>query len=445
MAKTNETLSLFGLFCLSAAAFGNVIFGYHVGIISGALLFLSQVFQLTVFEEGMLVSILLLGGLFGALLAGMIADRFGRKRALLFTAWLCLMGTSVILSSEGYIHLFIGRLLIGFGVGIVTVASPLYLAEVAPAHHRGRCVSIAQLSIAIGIILAYGANFLFAEAKAWKPLFFIGIFFSILQLFSLFFIKETPSWFIAHNKNSQAAEALKALRKDTLWQQEFPLQKKIEAGSWKMFKDFSYVLWIGTFLSIFQQITGINAVLYYTPKIFQEVGMISTFTIFLATLGIGTVNLLSTLFSSWTLDKIGRRPLLLWGTLGMFLSLSLLSYTFLIKTGETNNILAFVSLILYVSCFSLGLGPVVGVVISEIYPLNIRGKAIAIAVGWNWLANYAVSLFFPHMLQKIGGAGVFGLFAFFSLISLLFVYRFIPEAKGKSLEEIETMVKSKKF
>ena len=290
--------------------------------------------------------------------------------------------------------------------------------------------------------------YLFSHSASWYALFAVGMYAALAQCLCLFFIPETPSWLILHKKEEQAAKALKRLRSDKLSRNSSRDLFKLDSdkGEWKkmLTPKIIHALVIGLLLTIFQQITGINAVLNYAPKIFQFVGITSTEGCFLATLSVGIISFLATFFSFWVLDKLGRRSLLLVGTAVMAVSLGVLTLGFFMQSTYIDT-MAFISLMVYVVAFSISLGPATGVVLSEIFPLKIRANAIALATALNALANYSVNFTFPHLIEKWGGDTTFALFSFLSLLAFLFIWQFLPETKGKSLEEIETMINLGQF
>jgi len=443
-----ENIKPYGIFILISLAFGGFLFGYYTGVISGALLFLTKDFTLSDAQQGFIVAVLLLGGLLGSLIAGPLTDHLGRKKSLTLMAFLSLFGSWWLMTATDYAALIWGRMICGLATGIVCVAAPMSLAEMAPPHYRGRCVSLFQLMISLGVLVAYGVSFMYAYSETWRPLFGLGVILSLIQLIVLVFLPESPAWLLARGKISQASRIWSQLRSDTAWKTEIDQsqQSSRPPNQWLLCFKPTYltILCICLVLNLFQQITGINAVIYYTPRIFSEIGIDSSFGIFMATLVVGIINVLSTVLSAWLLDKAGRRRLLLIGTSGMTLSLTVLSIVVL-ERNFFNDAVACLSLICYVAFFAMSLGPVTWVVLSEILPLSIRAVGMAIALAGNWLANYTVSFIFPDLIHQLGVSGSFALFGSLSLFALLFVFCFIPETKGKTLEEIETMVKSRKL
>jgi sugar porter (SP) family MFS transporter len=347
--------------------------------------------------------------------------------------------------SNSYESVLIGRFISGVGVGIVSMAAPLYLAEVSPPHYRGTFVSLYQLCVALGILVSFCANYFFAEAGQWRWMFAIGIFPAVLQMFALFFLPDTPAWLFSHDRDKQAIEALGRLRKDKHWVSQVPEMKatghKGRAGKWKdlLSPKLRFILIIGFILGAVQQLTGVNAVIYYAPKIFGSSGFESATGAIIASICIGGINVLATGLSAWILDRVGRRILLLIGVAGMAVSLGFLSIAFFTASVLIDKI-SIISLMAYIAFFAIGLGPVTWVILSEIYPLKVRGKALTIAIFLNWACNYLVSLTFLHLISDIGPQGTFLMYALISAATFWFIYRFIPETRGKSLEEIEHLV-----
>ncbi len=443
--KIKEHCTPFLFFVIAISALGGFLYGYHTAIISGALAFLTSSFQLSIADQAMVVSILLIGGLLGALSAGPIADKIGRKRAIALASVLFIIGAAMIGLSGSYAMLLFGRFISGLGVGVISVAGPIYLAEVSPPHYRGAFVACFQLAIAIGILMSFFVNYLFASSGDWRWMFAMGIFPALFQVFALFFLPETPPWLFKNGLEGQGIKALGRLRRDKEWMHQIKGMESSAShhkhGNWKALfsHQLRFVMIMGFCLSAFQQITGVNTVIFFAPKIFETAGMASATGAILATMGIGIINVAATFFSTWILDRVGRRILLRIGIGGMTLCLALLSSAYFIGVGRI-DIIAFISLIGYIACFAIGLGPVTWVVLSEIYPLKVRGKAMTIAAFGNWVFNYLVSLTFLDFIEKMGPQGTFLMYALISAIAFWFISRYVPETKGKSLEEIESLL-----
>jgi len=392
------------------ASLGGFQFGYNTAVISGALLFLAREFSLSAGFEGFAVSVILLGALGGAYLGGFIANSWGRKKAIGLSTLFFLLGTALV-AAASFAHFFIlGRFVQGLGVGMISVVAPMYLAEIAPAKTRGLYVSCNQFAITIGILAAYGCNYAFAASGNWRMMFGAAFIPALLQLLALPFISESPSW-----------------------TPKMPTQ----TASWKelLKPAFRILLVIGVLLSVFQQITGINAVIYFAPSIFRDAGFATNAGAILATVGIGVINVLATVLALWLIDKAGRRPLLLIGLSGMVVSLLAIALAFFTNSPFVDRIAIF-GLMAYVAFFAIGMGPIPWLILAEIYPLKIRGQAMSLAVFSNWLANYFVALTFLDIAKYLTTGGAFCIFAVFSLIALIFVFKRLPETKGKTLGSV---------
>lgn len=432
-------ISGFTLFVSITAAIGGLLFGYHTAIISGALLFLQESFSLSLMQEQFIVSTLLIGALISAVLGGVFVDHFGRKMTLFITVIFFLVGTFLLTSAESVLEILVGRFVSGLGIGLASLVVPLYISEMSPAKHRGMLVSFNQFAITLGILLAYIVNYAFSSNQEWRWMFAVAFIPSCIQFIFLFFISDTPSWLISHGKTAKAYKVLDKTRKSQKHEEVFD-QKNIsrKEGSFKALFDPSIrsCFFVGMGMSVFQQITGINTVIYYSPKIFQIAGYTTIESAISATLSIGVINVLMTLIALWLVDKIGRRPLLMIGLFGMAISLALMGWSFFMQM-ESMGFIAVGSLMTYVSFFAIGLGPIPWLLISEIFPLKIRGRAMGIAVFANWFCNYLVSLTFLSMLQGLGASGTFWLYTVICMLALWFVIKKVPETKGKTLEEIQ--------
>ncbi len=434
-------------------SFGGLLFGYNTAVISGALAFLQRDFSLNVFDQGMIVSVVLIGALLGAAVGGMLADRTGRRYSLFITAVLYMLGIIIMMSSHVFSILLIGRFVVGIGVGLSSVVVPLYIAEISDPKHRGALVSFNQLAITIGILLAYAVGLIFAENGEWRPMFAYGIIPTIVFFLGLFFIPESPSWLASIGRNKKAQEILKKMHplsksEEVIIETKKSTPKKMVSWKHLFDKGVKQAFFVGIGLSVFQQITGINVVIYYAPTIFDHAGFQTHFASMLATLGVGAINVIMTVVALWLIDVIGRRPLLLIGLTGMVASLAVLGVTFIFHTAGV-SIITVISLMTYISFFAISLGPVAWLIISEIFPMGIRGRAMGISIFANWVSNYVVSLTFLYIANSFGEGGAFWLYCGIGLIALWFVYKKVPETKGKTLEQIQEfwkkgMVRTKK-
>lgn len=439
--QKKEQFTAYTILAVLVASLGSFLLGYQTAVISGALPFLAREFSMTSGVEGFVVSIVLLGAVLGVLCSGTVADRLGRKKAILLPAALFTVGTLIVCTASTIFSFLLGRFITGTAVGLISMTAPLYLAEIAPTRLRGTFVCVHQLVVTLGILAAYLVNYVYAAEGAWRNMFTVALIPSVLQFVLMLIICESPSWLLSHDLKDKAKSAFEKLRKDTLWQSHMipahvPDTEKKTIASLFFKPKIRYVLILGLVLNMFQQITGINTIIYYAPKIFQHAGFQTVNIAILASVGIGLMNVLFTIVSMWLIDKAGRRRLLLWGLAGMLLSMQFLAMFLFIKTPYTSTI-SVISLMCYVGCFAVGIGPVTAVLISELYPLKIRGRAMSIATTANWFFNYLMSLIFLDLIELMGVAGVFELFAALTLAATLFVYFYIPETKGKSLEEIE--------
>jgi SP family galactose:H+ symporter-like MFS transporter len=428
------------------------LFGYDQGVISGALEGVQKEFKLSSLLVEVVTSWVTLGALVGSLAGGELADRLGRRKALLAAATLFAAGAIVEAIAPGVTVLVAGRLLVGFGVGVAAVAAPLYAAELAPAPQRGRFVSAYQLAITIGIFLSYLIDQALAAQGAWRIMLGVSAVPAVLLLFALVPAVESPRWLVRMGRRDEARAAIVRARPwvdpDVRLQSiEASLREEPAGASWgEVFAPaWRRPLMIGLGLAVFQQITGINAIIYYSDKIFAAAGFASAQAQTQATTwAIGAVNVAATLIAIAFIDRLGRRPLLLAGLLGMFVSLTAVGFAFLSlgKAGvasTTAGMVTLVALVVFIISFAFSLGPVVWTVINEIFPGRVRGRAVAVATAANWGAAFLVSEFFLTLVDAIGESTTFWLFAFFCVVGGVWVYRGVPETKGRSLEQIEAL------
>ncbi len=434
-------------FVFAAAAFaalGGLLFGYDTGVISGALIFIRTQFGLSTFQQELVVSVVLVGAAVGALTGGRLADVFGRRFMLLITALIFVAGAMVCAAAPSLGLLVMGRLIVGLGIGFSTSTVPIYISEVSPPQTRGWQVSLFQLAITIGILAAYLVDFIFSSSGSWRWM--LGLAFVPGAILGLGMIRmpESPRWLAEHGQSDRARQVLARIRGteniDAEWVE---IQKTLaETHERGRFSDLfgpsiRSALVIGIGLAIFQQVTGINTVIYYAPLIVQSAGISTASGAILATAGIGLVNVLMTIVAMWLIDHVGRRPLLLIGIAGMILSLGVLGFVFRMPTGGALAWLAVVTLMVYVASFAISLGPIFWLLISEIYPLRVRGIAEGTAAGVNWTFNFLVSFTFLTLVEVLGPSLTFWVYALLAIASWLFSYYLVPETKGRTLEEIE--------
>jgi sugar porter (SP) family MFS transporter len=427
------------------AALGGLLFGYDTGVISGALLFIRTEFALSPGMQGLVAGIALVGAATGAAVAGGLSDRFGRRKVILVTGIIFLLGSLVGALAPDLSILILGRLMVGVGIGIASMLTPLYLAETAPAKHRGALVSLSQLAITIGILVSYLIGYIFAQGGQWRWMLGVGAVPGLILALGMLVLPETPRWLAGHGHLEDAGDVLRRLRgtgdiEAELAELRTDLRREGRLPGWSELLNpiVRRPLIVGIGLAIFQQVTGINTVIYFAPTIFQAAGFSDASAAILATAGVGVVNVLLTLVAIQLIDKAGRRALLLTGLAGMGVCLLLLALGFLI--GSSSPALGWitaVSLAAYVGFFAIGLGPVFWLLIAEIFPLYFRGRAMGAAAISNWGFNLLVTVSFLNMIELFGRPGTFLVYAILTAGAFVFTWVLVPETKGRSLEQIE--------
>ncbi len=434
------------------AAIGGLLFGYDTAVIAGAIGFLKEKFQLSAAMTGWAASSAIIGCVFGAMFAGRLSDAYGRKKILILTALLFAISAIGSAIPDDLTEFVMARFIGGLGVGAASMLSPLYISEIAPARIRGTLVTTYQLAIVLGIQLIYFVNLQIAGMgddawnidTGWRYMLGSEAIPAALFMVTLFFVPESPRW-LSKNHNEEASLSIlsrvngevkgKEIQQeinDTLHEEKGTLKELFEPG-------LRMAVIVGVFLAIFSQITGINAIMYYAPEIFKSVGF-GTESALLQTVIIGACNVLFTFIAIWLVDKAGRKVLLLFGVSGMAISLLCLGAIFYFDYTSGPWVLVFI--LTYIASFAASLGPIPWVMISEIFPTKTRGVAMSLAVFVLWIAVYLVTQFFPILLESLGGAFTFWLFMINSFILLFFVWKVVPETKGKTLEEIEHSWKS---
>lgn len=454
MAKNNKN---YILFIALSAALGGLLFGYDTAVISGAIGNLTEYFHLTPIETGWAISSALVGCLIGAFLSDYLSNRFGRKATMLITAILFILNSIGTALPNSFTMFVVFRIIGGIGVGIASMVVPMYIAEIAPPQRRGALVGNYQLAIVIGIVVVYFVNYFIALQgdahwnlnTGWRWMFGSEIIPSLFFLIFIFLIPESPRWLFQKGKSTEAIAVLQKLNtpNDAIKVQN-EIQNSLhqdDKSQWKNLVNpiFKKALLVGIGLSVLQQLTGINAILYYAPEIFKSLGS-STDVSLLETSILGVVNLIFTLLAIKWVDKMGRKPLLYIGSAGMTIALAAVGL-FIYYDAVGNWVLPF--LLLFMASFSISWGPIVWVLLSEIFPSKVRSLALAISVFIQWVANFVVTQFFPSLVENqwlkthFNGAFPFYLFSVICLLSLLFVWKNVPETKNKTLEQMDTLWK----
>lgn len=428
------------------ASLGGLLSGYDTGVISGALLFINETWILPDTLQGFLVSSVLIGAVIGAATNGILADIFGRKKIILATALIFILGSVMCAFAPNVYILIISRIFVGFAVGIVNFVVPLYLSEISPKNLRGTLVSLYQWAITSGILFSYFINAAFAQAVYnWRWMLFAGVLPGLILFVGMCLMSDTPRWLVSKNREDEAKDVFKKIEPDIDAEKEIQ-DIKTTLNSESKEKNFTFKKWmlmpfvVGIGIMFAQICTGINTIIYYAPTIFKTAGFDSNLTAIYATTGIGVVNFIMTIVAVFFTDKIGRKPLLYFGLTGVMLSLFALgtSFAFANVLGSSLKWVAVGSLITYIICFAMSLGPIGWILVSEVFPLKIRGIAMSICTVSNFAFNFFVVGSFPILLHRIGGAWTFWMFGAVSFLCIIFVYFFIPETKGISLEQIES-------
>jgi len=388
----------------------------------------------------------LAGATIGALSGGRWADHFGRRKTLIGTSAIFVLGAIVCAAATSLAMLVIGRAIVGLGIGLACSTVPVYISEVSPPEARGWQVSLFQLAITVGILAAYLVDYGFAARGSWRWMLGLAAVPGAILGLGMIPLPESPRWLARYRHPEAARAVLQRIRGTTNVGAELgeilgSLAQSEEHGRWGdlLHAAVRPALIIGIGLALFQQVTGINTVIYYAPTIIQAAGIPSASGAILATAGIGLVNVLMTLVAMWLLDRVGRRPLLLTGIAGMTVTLAVLGFVF--HTGGQNNSatawVAVATLMAYVAFFAISLGPIFWLLIAEIYPLEIRGLAEGTAAGANWISNLLVAMTFLTLLDSMGPSRTFWLYGGLAIAAWFFSYYLVPETKGRSLEEIE--------
>ena len=423
------------------ATMGGLMFGFDVAIISGAVPFIQPYFGWNELELGWGVSSLLVGAIIGAFTSGILSDMYGRKKVLIIVAlFFALSCTFTALATSSVIFIS-ARVFGGLAVGAASVLSPMYVAEVAPPENRGMLVAVYQLAIVLGILCSYTINYgLHNVDNNWRWMFATGIAPSVLFFIGLFFIPESPRWLYKAGREEDSLKVLARIGGESVARTEIAEIAESLKGNeksvslYELFRPSSRkVMLVGFILAVLVQVSGINTIVDYAPKILLAAG-VEINNALLQTSLVGFINFIFTFVAILFIDKVGRRTLYLIGSLGMVITLILLAISFYLKA---EGVFTLICILLFIAFFASCIGPVFWTLVAEIFPNRIRGKALAFASFTQWIFNFLVVLLFPHFLASVGGTVTFLFLAVMSFVQLLFTFIFVPETKGKSLEEIE--------
>jgi sugar porter (SP) family MFS transporter len=431
-------------------ALGGFLFGFDTAVISGAERAIQQLWELSVFEHGLTVAIALIGTVFGALFGGYPTDKFGRKNTLYAIALLYLLSSLGTALAPGWYFFLVFRFLGGIGVGVSSVAAPLYISEIAPAKDRGRLVGLFQFNVVFGILMAYLSNYLFVliggvGEQDWRWMLGVQAFPSLLFLIAIFYVPESPRWLILkRGRVEEAKKTLKIANPDAnIDQMVYEIKHSAEDATGHVeraplfSRRYSTPVTLAILFAFFNQASGINAIIYYAPRIFEMVGF-GKDPALLSSAGIGLINFLFTLLAINFIDRFGRRTLMLIGSCGLIVTLALVAKSFYLE--EFNSIAVPIYLFVYIAFFAFSQGAVIWVFISEIFPNQVRAKGQALGSFTHWFMAAVIAFTFPYIAETLGGGNTFLIFSFMMVLQLLFVWRMMPETKGTSLEKMEQKV-----
>jgi sugar porter (SP) family MFS transporter len=428
----------------SIAGLGGVLYGYDMGIIAAAAIFVKRTWALSTLMEELVVSIVLIGAMIGAIVGGAIADRIGRRATLVWAGGVFIAGSVLAPLSGSVFVLIVARAIIGIGIGFTSVTAPVYVSELAPPQSRGMLIGLYQFALTVGIALANLVGYWLAAQQAWRLMFGIAVVPTVFFLGVILTVPESPRWLFAHGRPKEAAAVLR-IYTDEMGAQRF--LHDIEQGLKMPMEQRWSALWspavrgalfIAVGLTVLQQVTGINTIIYYGPQIFELAGSSSHANAILATLIVATVNVVATVVGIALVDRVGRKPLLYVGVTGMTIALFALSFAFGHQgmLGSSLGSIAITCLVVYIACFAFSLGAIAWILVAEVFPLRVRGRGVAAGTLFSGIANFAVSLTFLTLINILGSAGTFAIYGTLCIATLVFVRLVVPETRGRDLESI---------
>lgn len=422
-------------------ALGGLLYGYDMGVISGALLYLKDDIPLNAYTEGLVVSSMLVGAIVGAGLSGPLSEKLGRRRLVFMISIVFIIGALILVLAPTMEILVLGRVIIGLAVGGSTAIVPVYLSELAPTDARGSLSSLNQLMITIGILASYLVNYAFAPIEGWRWMLGLAVVPSVILMIGVIFMPESPRWLLEKRGEKAARDVMKLTYPASEIDHEIENMKKINQiadNTWTVLKSpwlLSTII-IGSVFALLQQLIGINAIIYYAPKIFATAGFGES-TAILSTVGIGVVNVLVTIFAISIIDKIDRKKLLVIGNIGMVASLLIMSALIWLIGVNSAAWIILLCLTTFIIFFGVSWGPVLWVMLPELFPMRARGAATGIAALVLSIGSLLVAQFFPVLTDVLQVQQVFLIFAVIGIIAMIFVIKFLPETRGRSLEQIE--------
>jgi sugar porter (SP) family MFS transporter len=434
---------IYTLYIMTFAGIGGMLYGYDLGVISGALPFMQQEIVLSTAQLSMIVAAVLGGGSIATLISGGLADVFGRKKLIITAACIFIIGVLFLICSKTFVGILLGRIIQGIGVGIVTIVVPLYLVETVPHHYRGRSIAIFQCFLTAGILLASVVDLKYLNNGDWRVMFACALIPGVLLLLGAYKLCESPRWLLTKGRESDAQKALAACNQpqevDKEMQEMKILQRQQHMTNINFFQKQYYIPFlIALAIACLNQMTGINSLLQFSTFIIMKSGLTSVMISMLGTLGITLLNFLTTILAFFLIDKIGRRPLMLIGTAGITLSLIFLAaISFFIPISPLQGYLTIAGMLCYIVAFAIGPGVIVWLCLSEILPTPIRGNGMAICLFANSLTSTLLAAVFLLIAHKFGYAGNFLLCAIATLLYFILVYLYLPESNQKTLEEIQ--------
>jgi len=449
--KAKPEVKAFVYVAVAVAAIGGLLFGYDTGVISGAILFIKKQFALSTTLEEIVVSAVLAGAVLGAILGGALTDRFGRRKVIILAGIIFTVSAIGTALAPTVAWLIAGRVVSGVAIGIASFLSPMYIAELSPARVRGALVAVNMVAIATGIVVAYLVDYALSASQGWRYMFGLAAIPSVALVIGMWPLPDSPRWLISRSKLKEATKALQRVRTETDVSAEIAdIQHSMtqQSGTWMQELARPTIrkpMIVGVGLAVFQQITGINTVMYYSPTIFRFAGIRGVAPAILAGVALAAVMWCFYVLAIFLLDRVGRRPLLLVGIAGQVLGLAILGAAFQIQhSADLRSSVAIAGLAIYVASFAIGLGPVFWLLISEIFPLRVRGPAMSAVTVANWGMNLAVAVTFLTLVALLGHAGTFWTYGIIAVAAWFFCYRLVPETKGKTLEQIEAHWRSGK-